>query len=240
MTDIANRASLGDIVAARPAAARVFETFGLDYCCNGDRTLEDACTSAGVDLDTVAARLADLDDAPAPWTALGMSELAAHIVETHHEYLYEELPLLDALAKKVYSVHGQRHPELAEIADAVFALRADLEPHLAKEELILFPAIKAIEEGEREFRFGPIDNPVGVMRNDHDRAGELLAKLRELTGGYRVPDDACASYRSLFDRLEELEADTHAHIHKENHTLFPAAIAAFHAGRTAQEAHDDV
>jgi regulator of cell morphogenesis and NO signaling len=210
---------------ANPAAARVLEAFGLDYCCHGSRTLADACAAAGVDESAVTERLGDLDlEGDATWTSLDAPALAAHIVDTHHRYLHEELPLLDALAAKVQSAHGGRHRELTEVRRIVAAVRAELEPHLMKEESVLFPAIAALAAGERDFAFGSVANPIRTMSIEHDRAGELLAELRSATGGYLVPDDACGSYRSLYNRLEALELDTHLHIHKENHVLFPAAV----------------
>lgn len=223
MTDIQNP-TLGDLVAANPAAARVLEGFGLDYCCRGNRSLAEACAAAGVDADAVSAGLAGLDvEGDATWVSLDPPALAEHIVATHHRYLHEELPLLDALAEKVLSVHGGRHAELREVRRLVAALCADLEPHLMKEERVLFPAIAALAGGQTEFPFGSIANPIRMMGVEHDRAGELLAELRAATNGYQVPADACASYRSLYERLESLELDTHVHIHMENHVLFPAA-----------------
>jgi regulator of cell morphogenesis and NO signaling len=224
MTDV-HVPTLGDLVVANPAAARVLDRAGLDYCCHGDRTLADACATAGLDAATIEAQLSDVS-APGDteWTELGPAELARHIVETHHAYLHEELPLLDELAAKVLRVHGTRHPELADVQGLVAQLRADLEPHLLKEERILFPAIAALSRGERELPFGSIANPIRMMSMEHDRDGELLRALREATADYTVPADGCASYRSLYERLEALEADTHQHILKENHTLFPAAL----------------
>jgi regulator of cell morphogenesis and NO signaling len=222
--------SLGDLVAANPAAARIFERFDLDYCCHGDRTLADACTSAGIDADAVADALVGLEDAgDEGWATLTMPALVDHIVEIHHRYLQEELPLLESLAGKVASVHGERHPELDEVERLVSALRADLEPHMLKEERVLFPAICAIVDGERDFPFGSVENPVRMMVLEHEQAGDLLAELRRVTHDHEVPADACASYRSLYERLAALELDTHLHIHKENHTLFPAAIELFNA-----------
>jgi regulator of cell morphogenesis and NO signaling len=225
MTDI-QTSTLGDLVAANPAAARVFEPLGLDYCCHGDRTLGDACTAAAIDTSVVAAAIENLDVGgdDTTWTSLDAPSLAAHIVDTHHRYLHEELPLLDALAAKVESVHGERHPELADVRRLVAELRADLEPHLMKEERVLFPAIDALAQGQTEFPFGSVANPIRMMTIEHDRAGELLAALRAAADGFTVPADGCASYRSLYARLEALELDTHLHIHKENHVLFPAAI----------------
>jgi regulator of cell morphogenesis and NO signaling len=218
--------TLGDLVADLPARARVLERFGLDYCCRGHRSLADACEAAGLDVGSVAAELSTVSDAADDdrWARLTAPQLADHIVATHHRYLREELPLLDALAAKVVAAHGDRHPELVEVRRLVADLRADLVPHLDKEERVLFPAIHALFAGRRDFPFGTVANPIAVMTAEHDQAAELLAALRRATDDYRVPDDACASYRSLYERLATLEHDTHVHVHKENHRLFPAAI----------------
>jgi regulator of cell morphogenesis and NO signaling len=224
MTDIQTR-TLGDIVAGNPATAPTLDRLGLDYCCHGQRSLESACAEAGLDPAAVLAELAAIDPGgDTSWAGLDPSALAGHIVASHHRYLKEELPLLDGLAEKVLAVHGERHPELDEVRALVREIRADMEPHLMKEERILFPAIEELARGRRDFPFGSVGNPIRMMLLEHDRAGELLAALRSATGGYAVPADACASYRSLYERLEALEADTHLHVHKENHTLFPAAL----------------
>jgi regulator of cell morphogenesis and NO signaling len=224
MTDV-HDPTLGELVAANPAAAPVLDSLGLDYCCHGDHTLDAACAAAGLDPIAVAARLSELPiSGDIAWMSLEPRALADHIVDVHHGYLHEELPLLDALAEKVLSVHGGRHPELAAVRRLVAALRADLEPHLMKEERVLFPAITAIAQGRTEFPFGSVANPIRMMMLEHDRAGELLAELRAATTEYALPDDACASYRSLYERLAALELDTHVHVHKENHVLFPAIL----------------
>lgn len=215
--------SLGELVAERPARARVLERQGLDYCCHGDRSLADAAAAAGLDVAALAAELGAVEDtAAADIDRLPPVELIDHILATHHAYLHDELPLLDALARKVRDVHGERHPDLVLVARLVAAVRADLEPHLSKEERILFPAIRRVVEAGGEP--GAIDQPIRVMLWEHEAAGELLEELRAATGGYAVPDDGCASYRMLYERLDALEADTHRHIHLENNVLFPAVL----------------
>jgi regulator of cell morphogenesis and NO signaling len=226
-----NHYTLAEIVTENPGAARVLDGFGLDYCCHGDRTLAVACAESGIAPDVVTAKLADLESGvDIGWTTLALPALADHIVETHHRYLHEELRLLDALAAKVLAAHGERHPELAEVRRLVAALRADLEPHLLKEERVLFPAIHELAQGRTQFPFGSVANPIRMMIAEHDQAGQLLAELRAATGGYSVPADACTSFRSLYDRLAGLEEDTHLHIHKENHVLFPHALRLAEAG----------
>jgi regulator of cell morphogenesis and NO signaling len=217
--------TLGDLVAETPGRAAVFDRLGIDYCCHGQRSLEDACATAGLDAGEVAAAL----DLPTTDGTVGYprepGELAEYIERIHHGYLHAELPELDGLLAKVVGVHGGRHPELAEVQRLFTELRSDLEPHLVKEERILFPSIRLLAEGTREFAFGTIANPIRMMANEHDRAGELLADLRRVTDGYTVPADGCASYQSLYERLERVESDTHEHIHLENNVLFPAAEA---------------
>jgi regulator of cell morphogenesis and NO signaling len=221
--------TLGDLVSEAPGRAAVFDRLGIDYCCHGQRSLEDACAQAGLDPDAVRSELDAVSGAgsagSAAWHPTEPAALATYIEATHHAYLHAELPEVDALAAKVLSVHRDRHPELADVRRLVAELRAELEPHLLKEERVLFPAIRALVDGAREFPFGTVRNPIAAMATEHDRAGELLAALRSATRGYAVPDDGCASYRALYERLAVAEADTHRHIHLENNVLFPAAIA---------------
>ena len=149
--------------------------------------------------------------------------LVDHIEETHHRYLWKELPRVTSLLDKIVSVHGVRHPELAEISSCFVEVRADLEPHMVKEERVLFPMIRELASPTRipTFPCGSLRNPISVMLSEHDTVGDLLARLRRLTDGYSPPADGCASYVACFAAMAELEADTHLHIHKENNVLFP-------------------
>jgi regulator of cell morphogenesis and NO signaling len=233
MTMIDTTTTLGDLVTDHPRLAGELERRGLDYCCGGGRSLGEAARGAGLDPITVAAELTEAvavdagpDEGPPPWATMGVVQLTEHIVATHHRFLWDELPRVEALADKVAGVHGGRHPELAEVHRLVTELRTDLEQHLAKEERVLFPAIRALatDSPVPAFPFGRIANPIGMMLLDHDRAGDLLADLRRVTGGYEVPEDGCASYAACYAALAEVEADTHLHVHKENNVLFPAVL----------------
>ena len=219
---------LADIVNTEPGAARVLESFGLDYCCGGRQRLDVACATAGIDADEVVAAISSAPSSASDrWPLdLGPTELVDHLEATHHAYLHAELPRLSALVAKVRGVHGGRHPELGDVESAVAELRADLEPHLRKEELVLFPMIRDLVAG-RTPTVGPptVRAPISVMMAEHDRAGELLARLHELTDGYQPPADGCASYQALYEALSELEHDTHLHVHKENNVLFPEVVA---------------
>lgn len=153
------------------------------------------------------------------------SELIGHLLEAHHSYLHEELTALPALAAKVLAVHGERHPELLQVQDLITLLAEDLEPHMLKEERVLFPAIELLMRGAPDFPFGSINNPIRMMSLEHERAGKLLAQLRATTNGFEAPVDGCASYQSLYERLVYLDHDTRLHVFEENHLLFPRAAA---------------
>ena len=219
--------TLGDLVTEDPRRSRVLERFGLYYCCNGRRSLDEAAREAGLDPEEVGAALDLPDKQPAPrWTELELAALAHDIVDTHHAYLWAEMPRLQALVDKVATVHGERHPELAQVREKFAAAVADLEPHLTKEERILFPGISRLEKAGAPvaFPFGTLANPINQMLAEHDVVGEILRELRSLTGGYAMPADGCASYQAMLTGLEEFETDLHEHIHKENNVLFPRVL----------------
>lgn len=216
--------TLGALVTENPGRSRVLEKLGLDYCCGGQVSLRDACEAAGLDEAEVLAALNDAPTVPTvDWDSLSLSEFGNRIVDTHHAYLWQELPRLSALVEKVATVHGANHPELAELRTTYEQLRAELEPHLLKEERVLFPAIAAVEAGMEPMV--PPHQPIQVLLTEHDDAGELLAKLREVSDGYTAPADGCNSYRAMMSGLAELEHDTHVHIHLENNELFPRALS---------------
>lgn len=220
--------TLGDIVTLYPALARELEHRDLDYCCGGGATLGQACRDAGLDATAVAAELSSSigDDGPAAWSGMSVADLVGHLVDTHHRYLWDELPRLEALLDKVVDAHGARHPELTEIARCFRELRTAVEPHLLDEERVLFPAVLRMASTSiaPTFGFGSIGSPISTLLREHDDVAALLRELRSSTNGYTVPDDGCASYRALFEGFEQLEADTHLHVHKENNVLFPRVV----------------
>ena len=221
--------TLADAVDAFPELAREFDRRGLDYCCGGGRTLGEACVAIGADPDATiaefAAALIGGSDA-APWSTMSADALVDHLVGTHHRYLWEELPRVTALVDKIVSVHGSRHTELVDVADCFARIRADLEPHMLKEERVLFPMIRELagSSGLPSFHCGSLRNPISVMLSEHDAVGDLLAQLRRLTDGYTPPADGCATYAACYTAMGEIEADTHLHIHKENNVLFPLVV----------------
>lgn len=222
---------VGQLVVDRPSRARVFQQFHIDYCCGGAHPLGEACTKKNLDPQVVLAELALQENLPSSenepdWSKRPMSELLDNIVNTHHEYLRKALPHLGEMAEKVFRVHGENHPELRTVLEVFSGLYAELDSHMFKEENILFPAIRRIEQGQlpREAA-AQLFGPISVMEAEHDSAGRALEQLRELTLNYMPPAGACNTYRGLFAGLEELERDLHWHIHKENNILFPRALA---------------
>lgn len=222
MTTIDPQVTLGDLVTLHPGLARELEQLGLDYCCHGNRSLADAASEAGLDAGVVVTQLGAIEapGEPAPWANLSLAELADHVQNTHHKYLWEELPRLSMLVDKIAEVHGSRHPELAEVQQLYAKVRVEFEPHLRREELRDFPAIRHLDD-----RPDPeLPARLQALIEEHDEVGELLDRIHEITNGFTVPDDGCNTYRLTYAALAELESDTHLHVHKENNVLFPGAI----------------
>lgn len=218
-----------------PAATRIFETLGIDYCCGGHQSLAEACAKAGVAVDGVLDSLRKIETSEpnsdtGEWQNASLSALITHIVEKHHIFTREELERLDALLNKVCGVHGQNHPELFDIQSEFKKLRSDLEPHMLKEEYVLFPYVTLLEQTKVQNApvprapFGTVRNPVRMMIAEHDAAGDILRAIRQMSSDFTVPPDACISYQTLYRALMELEADLHQHIHLENNILFPQAV----------------
>jgi regulator of cell morphogenesis and NO signaling len=234
---IATTRTVGEIAAEMPRCTREFEKLGIDYCCGGNRTLDQACTEAKLPVQEVLERLKNSVESASPtdstedWQRASLADLITHITATHHEFIRSECSRIQALAKKVVGVHGKNHPELLQVQAQFGALSEELSLHLMKEENILFPYILRMEEsfvaGEPAppAMFGTVMNPIGMMMQEHDGAGEALRAFRSATQDYSLPGDACISYRTLYQALQGFEADLHQHIHKENNILFPRAAA---------------
>ncbi|HEY6341901.1 MAG TPA: iron-sulfur cluster repair di-iron protein [Bryobacteraceae bacterium] len=226
---------VSEIAVENPAAVRVFDKFGIDYCCGGKRSLQEACENANAPIDRVVQALRELQannmrHEERQWTTSALAELTAHIVDRHHRYIRDEVPRIEGLLQKVVDRHGKAHPELMRIQETFRALSGELLAHMMKEERILFPFLEEMETGARVERAAPlpcfasIELPISRMLADHNDAGVLTARMRELSGGYRAPEESCPSYRGLYQALEEFERDLHQHIHLENNILFPRAV----------------
>jgi regulator of cell morphogenesis and NO signaling len=226
-------ARVGEIVAADYRAAGIFEQFGIDFCCGGRRSLVEACRTASADPTDVVRALTGLppyrvdDDDVTRWP---VDRLIDHIVTVHHAYVRSALPRIAGYLAKLQEVHGARHPELTRIASRFDQVSADLEQHMLKEELVLFPYVRDLAEhaeeacGTLRSPFGTVQNPIRVMEREHRAAADELDAIRELTNGYAVPEDGCTTYAVCMAELARFEQDLHRHVHLENNVLFPKAV----------------
>jgi regulator of cell morphogenesis and NO signaling len=222
-----------EVALQLPQSTRLFEKLKIDYCCGGDKPLAEACASVGLDVDNVMEMLVaatEPDTSTLDFQNASLPELITHILETHHVFTKTEMERLQSLTDKVLNVHGGNHPELIHLSELWLKLCADLKPHMFKEEQILFPYILAMADAAGRNQpgpfapFGTVNNPIRMMMREHDTAGHLLRELRALTSDYNVPPDACISYQTLYQALENFEQDLHQHIHLENNILFPKAL----------------
>jgi regulator of cell morphogenesis and NO signaling len=226
---------VGKIVADNFRTAKVFTEYGIDFCCKGAVKLSDACSTRGLDVEEVVQKLEQIMQVAdqSPYQQMTLSQLIDHIVNVHHHYVEETIPALKFYLEKIERVHGDRHPELSQIREEFFATAGALTAHLKKEEFILFPYIKAMEEAKsKNFplskpHFGHIENPIAMMEDEHDTEGERFRRIAALTQNYTPPTDACQTYRVAFSLLQEFEQDLHTHIHLENNVLFPTALVLF-------------
>lgn len=233
MQNIATK-TIREIAVESPATTRVFEEYKIDYCCHGNTTFDEACRNAGASPDAVEEKIDDLlsidDREPSSLASMNLNELIDHILAKHHVYTKQEMEQLTPLMDKVARKHGEHYPYLIELKRVFQAVCDDLEPHIMKEETVLFPHIKKLEEDFSQHALGPrppfgtVLNPVRMMRREHDEVGSLLAKMRFLTTDYDLPDGACPSFQALYHRFAVLERDLHQHIHLENNVLFPRAV----------------
>jgi regulator of cell morphogenesis and NO signaling len=226
-TPLAER-SVGELVAERPGLSRVFQRHGLDFCCQGALKVREACKRKHVSLETVVHDLEQALTSPAEPgenpAQLPMPELVQHIITRYHDHLRREIPRLNAMAQRVAHVHGGHTPSLVTVSEVFEHFAEELGQHMEKEEIALFPAILRlqVDDGETQRQ---LDAPIRCMMQEHEDAGDALARLRELTNGFVPPPEACNTYRALFAGLAELENDMHHHVHLENSVLFPAALA---------------
>ncbi len=231
--------TLGEIVKGDLRKAEIFKKLGLDFCCGGKKTLKDACKENGLDILQVQEELKKADQVTAAvpqhdFNAWSLSFLADYIVNVHHSYVKQNLPILKDLSEKVANRHGQQHAELNMIRNLVGEMADELTVHLQKEEVVLFPYIKGLEKtisDNEQSIFHSVEEPIAAMENDHDIVGDLAEQIRILTHNYTLPQNACNSYALLYKMLADFENDLHLHIHLENNILFPKAITL------EQEAH---
>ncbi|MBU2500820.1 iron-sulfur cluster repair di-iron protein [bacterium] len=220
---ITSETKVGQLAAQHPLATRVFARHGIDFCCGGGEPLGAVCAGKGLETATILAEIAKelevADETEGRWDTAPLGALIDHIMVTFHQPLYEELPRLESMARKVLDVHRDKDPErLSELFSLYLEIQAELKQHMMKEEQILFPMI-------RQGQGAQTGGPVAVMEKEHEAVGGALRRMRELTDDYTVPAEACNTWRALWHGLAALEKDLHQHIHLENNILFPRALA---------------
>lgn len=227
--------TIREVVAADYRAAAVFQRHGIDFCCQGGRTIDQGCRDAGATCEEVLRDLSAATTAPTAGTpqfnAWDARALISHIVAAHHGFVREAIPPLLTHTKTIAAVHGERHSELMHIASLFERVAEEMTDHMVKEEQVLFPFVVRLEEAARTGAraptppFGTVGNPIRMMEADHQFVGDAMAEIRHLTNGYQPPSNACATYRVTLQELEAFERDLHQHVHLENNLLFPKALA---------------
>jgi regulator of cell morphogenesis and NO signaling len=226
--------TIGEYVAKDFRTAAVFSKYKIDFCCKGNRTIEEACEKKDIDsnqlMEQINTVLATKNDSAIDFKTWPLDLLADYIEKTHHRYVEEKtqviLPFLDKLCK----VHGANHPELFEINELFIGCAGELAQHMKKEELMLFPFIKKMakaslsEEPIVKPQFGTVKNPIAMMMEEHEAEGDRFVKIATLTNNYTPPADGCSTFRVTYAMLADFEQDLHKHIHLENNILFPSAM----------------
>ena len=225
---------IGQFVAEDYRTAAIFSKYKIDFCCNGGRTINEACKKKGIDsnvlLDELHSVLNEKRGESIDYKSWPLDLLIDYIEKKHHRYVEEKIPVLRQFLDKLCRVHGERHPELFKINELFTASAGELASHMKKEELILFPFVKKMvkaklnEGAVQSPQFGTVENPISLMMQEHDNEGERFREIAKLTNDYNPPADACNTYKVTFAMLDEFEKDLHLHIHLENNILFPKAI----------------
>lgn len=225
---------IGQFVADDFRTAAVFSKYKIDFCCNGNRTINEACDKKSIDtnvlLDELHAVLNSKTDQSIDYKSWPLDLLAEYIEKKHHRYVEEKTPVLHQFLDKLCAVHGERHPELIKINELFSASAGELASHMKKEELILFPFVKRMVKAKLENvalkspQFGTVENPITMMMQEHENEGERFRQIAELSNNYTPPADGCNTYKVTYAMLQEFEQDLHVHIHLENNILFPGAI----------------
>jgi regulator of cell morphogenesis and NO signaling len=232
--------TLAQIVKDNHKAAAIFEKYNLDFCCKGKRSLQAACDERNLPTGTIVKELDIVLNTDEPGTIdfnkLSLTALADHIVSVHHDYTRRALPQIFHYLQKVSFKHGDRHNELRAIFEKFSELRDEMELHMEKEELVLFPRIKELENAVSNGQNNAIrlQIPIMVMEDEHEHAGNLLKEIRHLSNDHNPPADACTTYRLSYAALQAFEEDLHRHIHLENNILFPRAIKLSERGQECQ------
>ncbi len=225
---------VSEVVASNIKTAHVFKKYGIDFCCGGGISIERACNKHAIQMDQLIADLMRVDQAVLPaqnYNNWPLDFLMDYIIQTHHSYVLEAVDMIKSYAAKVVKVHGEGHPPVIEINELFLRVASELQFHMQKEEQILFPFIRKLVQEQKDKtsslapHFGSVANPIAMMEQEHELAGDLLKKIAVLSNNYTPPEWACNTFKALYAKLDEFEQDLHIHVHLENNILFPKAIA---------------
>lgn len=231
LTNYQNR-TIGEIVAKDFRTASIFKDVGIDFCCGGKKSLAQACREKGIAPSLIESELIKLESTPQTiandYNEWELGFLCDYIVNTHHKFVLKTLPQLLAYTDKISSVHGDRHPELNEVANLFSQINKELLQHLKKEEEVLFPAIKRVISNNDLENKMLIVSEINRMSSEHEFAGGTMDKINEITNGYKLPEDSCNTYLVTFKLLQQFEDDLHIHVHLENNILYPKSLKLTH------------
>lgn len=232
--ELNNETLVGDLVSENYRLASYFTEQKIDFCCNGNRSLETVCSQKKLPLDGMLSEITTLLETKPNepnYQLWDIGFLSDFIYQNHHSYVEQKITEIKPFLDKICKVHGSEHPELLEIKSLFEASAGELTAHMKKEELILFPYFKSLVVAEQNGtppasrQFNSVESPIAKMHEDHNNEGERFREIEKLTNDYTPPSDACGTYRVTFSLLKEFQEDLHKHIHLENNILFKKAIA---------------
>ena len=225
--------TVAEIVTENIKTAHVFKKYDIDFCCGGDVSVKSACMDKNIDFEVLEKELSEINKSAKnayDYNNWDLNFLIDHIVQIHHKYVEESIPILLQYTNKVAKVHGAHYKEVVTINALFTEVAQELSTHLKKEEHILFPYIKELVTAEKDntpplqSHFGTIKNPIQMMEHEHKNAGDIFKKIAKLSNNYTPPKGACNTFKALYSKLDEFEQDLHQHIHLENNILHPKAL----------------
>lgn len=227
--NISNK-TIGEIVANDYRTVKVFEKYGIDFCCGGKVALAAACKAKGLDLARITGELDAVKSKPVErsqnYASWELPFLTDYIINVHHAYFKENTGQIVTYAHKIVAVHGAHHPELLEIATLFDKVAVDMTAHLRKEEEVFFPAIKRADANRKagvaveSKDIQTIRTSLKKFRHEHEEIGDAIHTIRHLAKDYAIPDDVCNTFVITYRKLKEFEDDLHKHVHLENNILF--------------------
>ena len=232
--DIDRQKTVAQIVTQNIKASHIFKKYNIDFCCGGGVSLDQICQKNEIEYDVLVNEIRNYttnQDMQHDYDAWPLNILIEHIIEVHHKYVEENLPLLLQYAEKVVKVYGHHYHEVVEIYQLIQMAAKDLSAHMMKEEVVLFPFIKKLILAEKEHldvevpHFNTVINPIHLMEDEHETVGNIFKEIARLSNNYSPPEDACNTFKALYDKLDEFEQDLHTHIHLENNILHPKATS---------------